>query len=285
MIQEIIAFDKAAVCAVSQIYNPLLDAAMLGITLLGNPVFWLFVVAFFYWKGKENQSFHLMNIIVLSSIFVGALKGFFARTRPDIGMPKMLEFDTFGTHSFPSGHATLITAQTAYAKNKVPKKSWGIAAIVIALVAISRVYLGVHYPSDVIVGIIMGGAIGIAYSHIAKRVTYTQLHLTKSEDAIAIVAIITGAIFLVGFLQSIPLGAALIGYYLGFFSLKEIGLHEKKLTKKKYWIKQVIGFGVLIAIIALAITFPIANILIFGLAGYWVSCLWPIIFERIWQHD
>ena len=285
MLEQIIALDNALLYAMQAVSFPAMDLAMQGLTILGNPVFWFFVVAFLYWAGKENESFHLMSIIVISAIFAGALKNLFLRPRPSPEQFRIIGFDSYSTASFPSGHATLVTAKFFYVKNFISKAILPAFAGLVIIVAISRIYLGMHFPSDVIAGILLGGFLGIAYFHFTKELKHTKLHLTKSMDAAAIVLILIGAIFLVGFLKSIPLGAALIGYYLGFFSLKEIGLHERKLSKKKHGLKQSIGFIVLGLIFATALLWPVAEILQFGLAGYWVSCFWPLLFEKVVRHD
>jgi len=285
MLEQIIEFDIAALHFIQSFSFPLLDIIMQLATFLGNPVFWFFVVAFFYWKGKENESFHLMSIIVISAIFAGGLKNIFLRPRPSSSEFRVIGFDTYETLSFPSGHATLVMAKFFYVKNFIAKKAMPLFLIVVVLVAISRIYLGLHFLSDVIAGLVLGAVLGMAYHRLTKRLSHSRLHLTKSEDAAAIVIILIGAIFLVGFLQSIPLGATLVGYYLGFFSLKEIGLHERKLSKKKHALKQSIGFVVLGIVFASAILWPVAEILQFGLAGFWVSCLWPLIFEKVVRHD
>jgi len=285
LIEQLIGFDNALLHSVQAFSFPGLDPAMQLITFLGNPAFWILVVAFFYWLGKENESFHLMNIIVIASIFVGALKNIFLRPRPSPEQFRVIGYDSFETHSFPSGHATLITANFFYVKNFIGKKAMPLFLVVAALVAVSRVYLGMHFFSDVIAGVLLGGVLGIGYFHFTKEVKQHRLHLTKSRDAAAIIILLVVAVLLVGLFRSIPLGATLIGYYLGFFSLKEIGLHSRKLSRKKHVLKQAVGFSVLGTIFASALLMPVAEILQFGLAGFWISCLWPLIFEKVARHE
>ena len=89
------------------------------------------------------------------------LKNVVARTRPyDFAEGVELLIEKLSDYSFPSGH-TLCSFEGAFAVF-IRNKKWGIVAVVFAfLVALSRLYLYVHYPSDVIVGALMG--IGIAY--------------------------------------------------------------------------------------------------------------------------
>lgn len=287
MLEQVMQFDNAFLHAVQAISSQPLDLIMAGITILGNPIFWLMIVAFLYWQGKEHESFHLANIIAISSIVVGAIKNIAARPRPSANDFKVVSIDnySFDTNSFPSGHSSLIAANFFYLKNFLKKKLKIIFAIIVVLVTFSRLYLGMHYLTDVIAGLVIGIIIGWAYYRLAGKIAHSRLHLTKSGDAIAITAILAAAIILVGIMQSIPLSAALVGYYLGFFSLKEIGLHERKLSRNKFITKQAIGFIVLLGITAYAFSGQGFSVLWYGLAGFWISCLWPLIFDKTITHD
>ncbi|MDD5163138.1 MAG: phosphatase PAP2 family protein [Candidatus ainarchaeum sp.] len=287
MLEQVMQFDNAFLHAVQAISSQPLDLLMAGITLFGNPVFWLLIVAFLYWQGKEHESFHLVNLIAISSIVIGAVKNIVARPRPSANDFRVVSTDNFSldTYSFPSGHSSLIAANFFYLKNFLKKNLKIIFAIIAVLVAFSRLYLGMHYLTDVIAGLIIGSIIGWAYYRLAGKIAHSRLQLTKSGDAIAIIAILAAAIILVGLMQSIPLSAALIGYYLGFFSLKEIGLHGKELSRQKFITKQAIGFIVLLGITAYAYSGPAFSVLWYGLAGFWISCLWPLIFDKTITHD
>ncbi|MBI4991401.1 phosphatase PAP2 family protein, partial [Candidatus Gottesmanbacteria bacterium] len=82
------------------------------------------------------------------------------RPRPEFSIEKtIVVFDRRGTYSFPSGHTALAFA-AAYILAKEHKK-WSRWYYLLAfLIAFSRIYLGKHYPSDVLFGIIIGISIG-----------------------------------------------------------------------------------------------------------------------------
>ena len=88
----------------------------------------------------------------------GAIKDIFKAKRP-IGEPgiRSLKVETATGYSFPSGHtqgtASFWRAIAIYLKKNY---MYGISALIIILVAISRLYLGVHYPKDVLFGAIFG---------------------------------------------------------------------------------------------------------------------------------
>ena len=91
------------------------------------------------------------------------LKNLFTRTRPWLvveGLTALVaEHDP---NSFPSGHTSASFAAATALYRHVPRK-WGILALVAAaLMGLSRLYVGVHFPSDVIVGVLVGGFCGWA---------------------------------------------------------------------------------------------------------------------------
>jgi undecaprenyl-diphosphatase len=142
-----------------------LEPAMLDLTSIGGS--WvlglvaLAVVGFLFLQTRYHSALVVL-ITAISGDFVNkALKGFFLRPRPDI-VPHLREVMST---SFPSGHAmqsaiiylTLGTMLMRLAETRVTKAYCLLMSILVTLlVGISRVYLGVHYPTDVIGGWIFG---------------------------------------------------------------------------------------------------------------------------------
>src|SRR3989338_2842503 len=262
MLEQIFLLDNAFLHAMQSFSGPALDTAMKAITLLGNPVFWILIAAFLYWQGREKNSFHLITVMALSALFAGLVKNIFMRPRPSPQEFRVIGSDSFETFSFPSGHATLVSGIFFFMRKK--------------LSSILRVVF--------VIAIVLGAIIGSAYFAFVQRAKKT-LHLTSKRDSIAIIFLLGIAVLFVGWLSSIPLGTALIGYYLGFFLLKRIGLHEKKLSGRKHLLKQLLGFIGLGLIAGTIIFLPDFQIIEYGFIGFWISFLWPAIFEQAIGHD
>ena len=109
----------------------------------------------------------------LASIGNGSLKEFVARTRPDLLEPVLVERG----FSFPSGHALL--SMVAYGvlgvlvmRSRLPRGvRRGVVVVlglVVLLVGLSRVWLGVHYPTDVVAGWTTGAVIVLAYARLTR---------------------------------------------------------------------------------------------------------------------
>lgn len=105
------------------------------------------------------------------------LKPFIARIRPYDLNPVSLLISAPRDFSFPSGHTyTSFAAATAIFFHK---KSWGIAALVLStMIAFSRLYLYVHYPTDVLVGILLGVLLALAVHFILPKVTHLHNRLS-----------------------------------------------------------------------------------------------------------
>jgi undecaprenyl-diphosphatase len=159
------AFDDAVLRWIGEHRPVSLEPVMLEITFLGTGTVVMMIVAvsaLFLWLSRHRYSAALLLIATLGGILLNhLLKHGFGRPRPQV-------FE-WGSHalssSFPSGHAmsaAVVYGTVAYLAARLQKKLWHravtmiAAVIVIFLIAATRLYLGVHYPSDVAAGIIIG---------------------------------------------------------------------------------------------------------------------------------
>lgn len=160
-------FDEWVLHGFARFRTPWLDAAMLEITSLGNGMVVMTMVAIaslFLWLTDHRYSAALLIIAVLGGDLLNALlKEFYERPRPAV-----VEWGTpVHSLSFPSGHA--MAAMIAYSSvaylvgrlesgPRIRRATWTIAILMIIGIGVSRIYLGVHYPSDVLAGYMAGFA-------------------------------------------------------------------------------------------------------------------------------
>jgi undecaprenyl-diphosphatase len=161
-------FDEAILRFMGEIGAPWLDTVALEVTALGARVVVYMVVlvaSAFLWQSRHHYSAALLWVSVIGSGLINTvLKLTFNRPRPDV-FPWRTQH--VGLASFPSGHA--MTSIVAYgtlafliarlAPTRLSRRlTWVVAVLVIGIVGLSRLYLGVHYPSDVLAGFVVGGA-------------------------------------------------------------------------------------------------------------------------------
>ncbi len=281
--------DKAILHAV-QNFHPIpiqyMDYLIRALTELGSPLLWVFLVAFFYWQGKEKRAFHLMNLIVFSVLIVGAAKELFHKPRPSIEEGyRVLIQERFGGFSFPSGHSTTIAAVFGFFlnhKNKLFVLGLGLATIIVAY---SRVYLGAHFPSDVIVGVVLGVLIGASNNKILNRFNEYSFKLSKIQGKFLVAGLIGVALILLFIAPKLVYIGLFFGYYAGFFFLREINFEQKRVSKSNILTKTVIGFLGMALLLMPVILMPydlnesiqFALMLVLGL---WVSAIVPVLYEK-----
>lgn len=153
-----------------QLSCPFLDFLMPLITALGNKGIFSIVLALIFItinKGKSRKTGIVMLIAILAGFLIGnlTLKPLFMRQRPCWIDSVPLLINNPHDYSFPSGHS-LVAFETAMPIFMCLSKKWGTVATAIAVcIAFSRVYLYVHFPTDVI----SGALLGILFAILAKK--------------------------------------------------------------------------------------------------------------------
>ncbi len=121
-------------------------------------------------KGKVIAVASLILITVSDQLSSFVVKNFVARIRPCNALTDVrILAGCTDSFSFPSSHAVNNFAIAVFINKFYPNLRW-ILFVVASLVAISRVYVGRHYPSDVVGGMIIGGALGYVFSYITQKV-------------------------------------------------------------------------------------------------------------------
>ena len=176
------AFDQAARDFAQRIASPPLTDAMRGFTFLGEALqiteLLILTVVLFFRQGRKRAAW-LMVITMTGGLLVERLlKVLFHRTRPEPFFGTVLP----SSYSFPSGHALLsccfFGALAAMLTVREQRRAvrigvWTAAALLAALIGFSRIYLGVHYVTDVIAGyaaaVVWVFAVGCVYRLISRR--------------------------------------------------------------------------------------------------------------------
>lgn len=168
--EAMIAWGLDVIRAVQTIESPALTAAMRAITLLGSEYFYLVALPVFFWCVDARFGLRFGAVFLTSSFLNSWLKVLLGVPRPFAVDPTVgLSHET--SLSMPSGHAQGSATFWGLLGPKI-KRPWGLilALAVPLLVGFTRVYLGVHYPSDVLMGWALGWGIALAWFLYGSRV-------------------------------------------------------------------------------------------------------------------
>lgn len=160
-----------------------------GITHLGDfGIFWILltIVLLIPKKTRKAGVASALALIIGTLITNVAIKNVVARIRPyEVIQELELMIEKQKDFSFPSGHtcSSFASAFAIYRCKEVFPKKWRIAAMVLAtLIALSRLYVGVHYPTDVLGGLIVGLFSGWAGWKIEELIMKKRAEKKKSAD-------------------------------------------------------------------------------------------------------
>ncbi len=149
--------------------TPFLDKLFSTITNVNNwYIAYVILLGIVFTKGGVRGKIAVVLVILLivatDQLGHKVIKEIFQRIRPCNALTDVIApLGCNGTYSFPSNHALNNFAAATFFTRLFPKFKW-ILFITASLVALSRVYLGLHYPSDIIGGAILGAAFGYLFA-------------------------------------------------------------------------------------------------------------------------
>ena len=271
---------------IQQCNTSFLDTLAKCITFFGEETIAIVIVALFYYAINKEFGKKLIYIVLASNMLNGVIKNFVKAPRP-IGEEgiRSLRTETATGYSFPSGHS-----QSAAALYPTIVRKRGhhwlhiITGVLIFLIALSRLYLGVHYPIDVIVGVALGLLISYGGYYLYDKVKTNRLLLIT-----ALVMLPFAVVFLI---QNNPLYADFFksyGMYLGAalafsFESRFVNFDTKVVFWKKV-VRMVVGLVIIVALQrGLKLVFPDLaywHLLRYFLMGFVGLGLWPWCFKKL----
>ena len=160
---------------------PVLDKFFSLITNVNNwYIAYIILLLISFIKGGRTGKITAIGVLILIAITdqlsAHIIKDYFHRLRPCIALSDVLTpMGCTGTFSFPSNHAFNNFAAAVFIYRFFPKLKWALF-ITAVMISLSRIYLGLHYPSDVLGGAVLGSFIGYFFASfvqwIDKRITH-----------------------------------------------------------------------------------------------------------------
>jgi membrane-associated phospholipid phosphatase len=298
---------------IQKIESPVLTAVMKAVTALGGVYFYLFLLLIIFWCVDEKKGLRL-GLLLLVSVWLNLFfKDLLKQPRPFNLDPSVgLAFES--SHGIPSGHAQMSLVfwvfmadwgRASFKKFKTPVTAG--AVFIMLLVAFTRLYLGVHFPTDILAGWLLGGIILGLYFLTEKKFSALFLAAGRRPGNLCLAA----AAFLMTFLYKGDrrLPAAFLGFGLGYsfmlspFPVDAGGTGGGKIPRfVLLGLRGILGFaGTVIIYLGLRLVLPgeasffaalppwgefspyyeLGSFIRYGLLGLWISAGAPRLFLRL----
>jgi len=153
--------------------NVVVDVFMAAVTALGGTYIIALLAVPLWWRGHREATFDFLVLLAITVVLTTFLQVAIGRPRPcDVltdtrTIPWGYECPEFP--SFPSGHASRAFAVAGFIVIRYRWRFGGPALAFAEFVALSRVYLGVHWPTDVLAGALLGLGMALAYEGVTRR--------------------------------------------------------------------------------------------------------------------
>ena len=314
MLPGIYMWGIEAIRVIQQIENPILTAFMKFITSLGSEYFFLPVVLFIFWWVDEKKGLRLGILILVSAWINVFLKEVLQQPRP-FHIDPSLGLAAATGYGAPSGHALLslifwIPVAAWLSQVWAEKKRlliWALSLIIVILIGFSRLYLGVHFPTDILAGWTIGFVILVLWfipgPFLTEKLASANIRV-QNISAAAVALIMNG---LLPGDRTLP--ALFLGFCLGYNIMKQRfpfsaqGEFDGKIPSRKTKLfRCLVGFtGMSIFFIGLKFFLPGAgslfanihfwghtsplyetgNFIRYGILGFWVSAGAPYMFQSM----
>jgi membrane-associated phospholipid phosphatase len=288
-VEAILEWGVELVRAIQTIQSPALTALMKVLTLAGSEYFYLLVLPVIFWCIDERFALRFGLLILVSAFLNSWLKILFRQPRP-YDLDPSLGLSHESSYGLPSGHSQGTATFWGLLAPKL-KKPWGIVLAIFMplLIGFTRLYLGVHFPTDLFAGWLLGWGIALAWyffghgveSFLAKAQLRARLILA-SLAAIAMNALLPHDTSLSGVFFGTALGAA--------FNIDKLGFDAKQGSPILKLARLGVGLaGVLLIYFGGKLVSPgeedalysLIRFMRYGLVGAWVSLGAPWLFIRL----
>lgn len=294
----------------SDIRNPFLTWFNSNVTVIGESTFFIAVLCLLFWCIDKKAAYRIGIVYVVSGLAVQSTKILCRVPRPWVRDP---EFNivpsakrTATGYSFPSGHTQSVTALFSslafVTKRKLLKLLY---FIIIFLVMFSRMYLGVHTPSDVVVAFVITIAISFIVNYYAENYSVHSSFIKRAIVFLVLITLATLGIatYVCVTVPDIPLrnmtgpfkaSGAAAGFIIGYcIESKYINFNEHATTIPFQIIKYIIGLA-LTVMLNLGLNY-IVKTFFYGIIPFYflskmliilfILCVYPIFIKKIFTND
>jgi membrane-associated phospholipid phosphatase len=290
--------QEAILLFFQRISNPFLDTLAQAVTMCGELAVSIVLICTVLWCLNKRKALAICSTMLTALAAMGALKAIVRYPRPWLVIEGLdsSRLETATGYSFPSGHTT--TAASMYGSlSKAYRKRWLsiLCAVLILLVGLSRNYLRVHWPMDVVGGWILGlGASLVLYDRLYSilgekgkaRVMMLAYFIVGTISALLMAILLdAGKIDETAFMDLMKNMAFVGGGFLGaLLESRYVGFDASKGGLLKKLLRLAIGIGIVILIKSLGSVLP--ELAILDMARYFLLAIaaifgWPWLGMKI----
>jgi len=177
-----------------------LRGPMLAITALGYEEFFVLLLPTIYWCFDQMIGLRVGIVLLLGNVFNNFFKFLFHSPRPYWISESVQAYSHETSFGLPSGHAQIAASVWGWLAVELRKRWVSIVAIVlIFLIGISRIYLGVHFLTDVLLGWMLGGLLVWAFAAwhkpvgkwLDQRALWTKIGLVAASAAVMLLMVLS----------------------------------------------------------------------------------------------
>ncbi len=280
---------------IQQIKSPAMTVMMKTVTILGTELAYLAILPFIFWCIDEKRGIRLGTAVLLSAWMNGTVKNLFRQPRP-YELDPSVGLDTENSYGIPSGHAQGSATLWGVIGGWM-RQPWGmvLAIALPLLIGLSRIYLGVHFPTDVFAGWLLAALILLVYyfggSSIEKL--FLSINIRFRILVVALIAFVMNGLNP----EDTSMGGAFFGMSVGYIFMAEwfafsasrtaVGKRPGFLILCARYLLGMIGAGFIYGVLKMVFPpegsswYAMGRFIRYGLLGAWVSAGAPWVFLKL----
>ena len=270
-------YEVSIIQHIQSVRNAFFDGLFSFVTLIGDEMFFILVAVALFWCVDKRFGYKLINVYLLGCACIEGIKTLVARPRPYTYDGIVSVGEKTGGYSFPSGHSHSIANLSTQLSNRYRRiPVYIVMGAVSLLVAFSRLYLGQHFLSDVIVGLTFGVGFALLFSMLFEllrdKEEYMVLGVFPLCVVILLILVFTGKANGAGGVMDVLGGYSAVS--LGYFLEKRYVKVEVKARWYVQIIKIILGVSIVLGIKeGFKLFLPKEQAVLYNFVRYFVTAL------------